>query len=150
MSTPNSNPTRTHVMAPAASTCWHNDMLTLSENIILQHAPALIACRRQLTTSANHDATDSPWLQQVDRFIDNVLDASGAHVNRSPEIAAAIKIMLPERSSYPRSSPPRRPIQIARVTSHACTIPTIDSVSNPSSATPPMRKPTLRFAGSAI
>jgi hypothetical protein len=40
--------------------------------------------------------------------------------------------------------------QIGRVISHAWTIPTIDSTSNPSNAIPAMRKPELRLAASAI
>jgi hypothetical protein len=41
-------------------------------------------------------------------------------------------------------------IQTGRVTSQAWTIPTIDATSNPSSATPAMRKPELRLAASAM
>jgi hypothetical protein len=78
----------------APPTSWHNNMLALSEYIISQHAADLIARRWQPTVSGTYALDESSWLQEVDSFIDDVLESSGAHVNRSPELLRAVQWMI--------------------------------------------------------
>jgi len=72
---------RAQAKAALVSTSWHNDMLALSESIIMKHAAELISRRRQLTITSNHGLDDSRWLQDVECFIDgaprNVCGLSG-------------------------------------------------------------------------
>jgi hypothetical protein len=76
------------------STSLHNDMLALSESIILNHAAALTSRRRQLNLSSNHGQDDSRWQQEVESFIDEVIEASGCHVRSSPELLRAVRWMI--------------------------------------------------------
>jgi hypothetical protein len=80
--------------AALASTSLHNDMLALSESIILNHAAALTSLRRQLNLSSNHGQDDSQWQQEVESFIDEVIEASGCHVRSSPELLRAVRWMI--------------------------------------------------------
>jgi hypothetical protein len=56
---------RAQAKAALVSTSWHNDMLALSESIIVKHAAELISRRRQLTITSKHGLDDSRWLQEV-------------------------------------------------------------------------------------
>jgi hypothetical protein len=85
---------RVKAKAALESTSRHNDMLALSEAIILNHAAALTALRRQLNLSSNHAKDDSRWLHQVECFIDQVIEASGGHVRSSPELLRAVRWMI--------------------------------------------------------
>jgi hypothetical protein len=82
---------RARAKAALVSTSWHNDMLTLSESIIVKHTATLISRRRQLTTNS---LDDSRWLQEVECFIDEVVEASGGHVRSSPERLQAVRWMI--------------------------------------------------------
>ena len=66
-------------------------MLALSESIILEHTATLISRRRQLTTTS---PDDSRWLQEVECFIDEIVEASGGHVRSSPERLQAVRWMM--------------------------------------------------------
>ena len=80
--------------AAVSSTSWHNDMLALSESIVVKHAAELTDRRRQLTITSNHGQDDSRWLQEVDCFIDEFIEKSGGHVRSSPERLRAVKWMI--------------------------------------------------------
>jgi hypothetical protein len=85
---------RTREKAALVSTSWHNDMLALAEAIILNHAGALTSRRRQLNLSSNHGQGDSRWLQDVESFIDEIIEASGCQVRSSPELLRAVRWMI--------------------------------------------------------
>jgi aspartyl/asparaginyl beta-hydroxylase (cupin superfamily) len=85
---------RVQAKAALESTSWHNDMLALSESIILNHAAALTSLRRQLYLPSNHGKDNSGWLHEVESFIDEVIEASGAHVRSSPELLRAVRWMI--------------------------------------------------------
>jgi hypothetical protein len=85
---------RARARAALVSTSWHNNMLVLSESIIVKHAAELISRRRQLTMSSNHGVEDSRWLQEVELFIDEVLEGSGGHVRSSSERLRAVRWMI--------------------------------------------------------
>lgn len=85
---------RARARAALLSTSWHNDMLVLSESIIVKHAAELISRRRQLTMTSNHGVEDSRWLQEVELFIDEVLEGSGGHVRSSSERLQAVRWMI--------------------------------------------------------
>jgi hypothetical protein len=78
--------------AALASTSWHNNMLALSESIVVKHAAELTNRRRQLSITSNVD--DSCWLQEVECFIDEVIEKSGGHVRSSPERLQAVRWMI--------------------------------------------------------
>lgn len=80
--------------AGLASTSWHNNMLALSESIIVKHSAELISRRSQLTRTSNHGKDNSRWLHQVESFIDEVIEASGCHVRSSPELLRAVRWMI--------------------------------------------------------
>lgn len=81
--------------AALASTSWHNNMLALSESVIVKHAAALTSRRRQLTMTSSHGIDDdSGWIQEVERFIDEVIEESGGHVRSSPERLRAVRWMI--------------------------------------------------------
>lgn len=81
--------------ADLVSTSWHNNMLVLSEFIIMEHAAELIARRRQLTVTSDCGHIDeSQWLQAVDCFIEEILEPSGGHVIGSPERLRAVRWMI--------------------------------------------------------
>lgn len=85
---------RTRAKAALVSTSWHNSVLNLSELIILKYAPALTARRRQLTLTSNGVLDESRWLQDVECFIDEVIDKAGGHVRSSPERLRAVRWMI--------------------------------------------------------
>ena len=85
---------RVKAKAALASTSWHNEMLALSESLIVKHAAELTGRRRQLTLTSNHGLGDSRWLQEVECFIDQVIDKSGGHVRSSPERLRAVRWMI--------------------------------------------------------
>jgi hypothetical protein len=81
--------------AGLVSTSWHNNMLALSEFIIMEHAAELTARRRQLTVTSAYGLTDeSRWLQEVDSFIEQFIEPSGGHVMGSPERLLAVRWMI--------------------------------------------------------
>jgi hypothetical protein len=93
--------------AALVSTSWHNDMLALSESIIVKHAAELIVRRRQLTTTSNFGLDDSRWLQEVESFIDEVIEESAGHVRNSPELLRAVRWMIASATAQfasPRAS----------------------------------------------
>jgi len=69
-------------------------MLALSESIIMKHAAELNARRRQLAMTSNHGQDDRRWLQDVESFIDEVIETSGGHVKNSPELLRAARWMI--------------------------------------------------------
>jgi hypothetical protein len=85
---------RVKAKAALVSISWHNDMLALSESIIVKHAAELISRRRQLTITSKHGLDDSRWLQEVECFIDEVFEKSGGHVRSSPERLQAVRWMI--------------------------------------------------------
>ena len=85
---------RVKAKAALVSISWHNDMLALSESIILKHAAELTSRRRQLTITSKHGLDDSRWLQEVECFIDEVIEKSGGHVRSSPERLQAVRWMI--------------------------------------------------------
>jgi hypothetical protein len=85
---------RVKAKAALTSTSWHNEMLALSESLIVKHAAELTGRRRQLTLTSNHGLHDSRWLQEVECFIDQVIDKSGGHVRSSPERLRAVRWMI--------------------------------------------------------
>jgi hypothetical protein len=85
---------RARAKATRESTSWHNNMLALSEAIILKHAAALMTRRKQFTLTSNHGVDDSRWLQEVECFIDEVIEESGGHARSSPERLRAVRWMI--------------------------------------------------------
>jgi hypothetical protein len=85
---------RVKAKADLVSTSWHNDMLTLSESIIVKHAAELISRRRQLTRTSNHGLDDTRWLHEVECFIDEAIEKSGGRVRSSPERLRAVRWMI--------------------------------------------------------
>ena len=85
---------RAQAKADLVSTSWHNDVLTLSESIVVKHAAELIVRRRQLTRTSNHGLDNSRWLHEVECFIDEVIEKSGGHVRSSPERLRAVRWMI--------------------------------------------------------
>jgi hypothetical protein len=85
---------RARAKAALVSTTWHNNVLNLSESLIVKHAAELMSRRRQLTLTSNHGLDDSRWLQEVECFIDQVIDKSGGHVRSSPERLRAVRWMI--------------------------------------------------------
>ena len=85
---------RAGAKAALVSTSWHNDMLALSESIIVKHAAELISRRRQLTMTSNHGFDESRWLHEIECFIDEVIEKSGGHVRSSPERLQAVRWMI--------------------------------------------------------
>jgi hypothetical protein len=85
---------RARAKAALVSSSWHNNMLVLSESIVAEHAAELIIRRRQLTTTSNYGLDDSRWLQEVECFIDEVIEESGGHVRSSSELLRAVRWMI--------------------------------------------------------
>lgn len=85
---------RAREKAALISTSWHNSVLNLSEFIILKYASVLTVRRRQLTLTSNGGVGDSRWLQEVECFIDEVIDKSGGHVRSSAERLRAVRWMI--------------------------------------------------------
>jgi hypothetical protein len=100
---------------PVPTSC-HNNMLVLSELIIMEHAAELTLRRRQLTvTSAYGSIDESQWLRELDSFIERTIEPSGAHVTGSPELLLAVRWMIGSAtaqfaSSRAAFSPDRGPI----------------------------------------
>jgi hypothetical protein len=94
--------------AAPASTSWHNDMLALSESIIVKHAAELTDRRRQLTITSILD--DSRWLQEVECFIDEVIEESGGHVRNFPELLRAVRWMI--ASATTQFASPAAPVSL--------------------------------------
>jgi len=69
-------------------------MLALSESIIVKHAAELISRRRQLTITSQYGLDESRWLQEVECFIDEVIEKSGGHVRSSIERLQAVRWMV--------------------------------------------------------
>jgi hypothetical protein len=90
--------------AALASTSWHNNMLVLSESLIVKHSAELISRRRQLTSTSNCGQDDSRWLQEVECFIDEVIEKSGGHVKSSPELLRAVRWMIASATAQFASS----------------------------------------------
>ena len=95
---------RVEAKAALASTSRHNEMLALSESLIVKHAAELMSRRRQLTLTSNHGLGDSRWLQEVECFIDEVIEKSGGHVRSSPELLRAVRWMIASATAQFRSS----------------------------------------------
>jgi hypothetical protein len=87
-------------------------MLVLSESIVLHHAEALVSRRRQLAIDSNHGRDDSLWQLEVERFIDEVIEASGAHVRSSPELLRAVRWMIAGATA--QLAAPTRPVSLDR------------------------------------
>ena len=69
-------------------------MLARSESIIVKHAAELMTRRRQLTMTPSDGLPDSQWLQEVECFIDEVVEKSAGHVRSSPELLRAVRWMI--------------------------------------------------------
>jgi HJR/Mrr/RecB family endonuclease len=77
------------------STTWHDNTLIRSEFIITQHTSELIVRRRQLTTTSNYGLVDdSLWLQEVEFFIDEVIDKSGGEIRSSGTSLQTVRQMI--------------------------------------------------------
>jgi hypothetical protein len=85
---------RARAKAALVSTSWHNNVLNLSEFLIVKHAAELISRRSQLTITSSGGQDDSRWLQEVECFIDQVIDKSGGHVRSSPDRLRAVRWMI--------------------------------------------------------
>lgn len=85
---------RARAKAALASTSWHNKMLALAESIIVKHIAALTSRRRQLTMTSSQGLDDSGWLQELECFIDEVIEVSGGHVRSSPKRLQAVRWMI--------------------------------------------------------
>jgi hypothetical protein len=85
---------RARAKAALVSTSWHNTVLNLSESLVDKHAAELNSRRRQLTPPSNSAPNDSRWLQEVESFIDRVIDKSGLYVRSSPERLRAVRWMI--------------------------------------------------------
>jgi hypothetical protein len=75
-------------------------MLALSESIIVKHAAELTSCRRQLAVTSNHGLQDPRWLQEVECFIDEVIEKSGGHVKNEPELLRAVRWMIASATAH--------------------------------------------------
>ena len=95
---------RARAKAALVSTSWHNNVLNLSESLIVKHAAELTSRRRQLTLTSNHGQEDSRWLQEVECFIDQVIDKSGGHVRSSTERLRAVRWMIASATAQFASS----------------------------------------------
>ena len=80
--------------AAPSSTSWHNDMLALSESIVVAHAAYLSDRRRQLTIASIRGQDDFRWLHEVECFIDEFIEKSGGHVRSSPGRLQAVRWMI--------------------------------------------------------
>jgi restriction system protein len=77
------------------STESHDNALIRSEFTITQHTAELIVRRRQLTITSNYGLTDdSQWLQEVEFFIDEVIDKSGGEVRCTPARLCTVRQMI--------------------------------------------------------
>jgi HJR/Mrr/RecB family endonuclease len=73
----------------------HDNTLIRSEFNITQHTAELMVRRRQLTTTSNYGLVDdSLWLQEVEFFIDEVIDKSGGEVRSSTAQLCTVRKMI--------------------------------------------------------
>jgi HJR/Mrr/RecB family endonuclease len=73
----------------------YDNTLIRSEFLLMQHAPELIVRRRQLTTTSNYGLVDdSQWSQEVEFFIDEVIDKSGGEVRNSTARLCTVRQMI--------------------------------------------------------
>jgi hypothetical protein len=91
-------------LAKGALASTHNDMLALSESIIVKHAAELTARRRQLTITSPYGQDDSRWLPEVECFIDEIIEVSGCHVRSSPDLLRAVRWMIASATAQFASS----------------------------------------------
>jgi len=86
--------------ATVALASWHKNMLILSESIINEHAAELAIRRKQLTSTSNYGLVDqSKWLQEVEFFIDEIIEESGGHVRNSPQRLQAVRVMIEQATA---------------------------------------------------
>ena len=85
-------------------------MLALTEHIVAAHAADLIARRRLLTVASNDGWDESRWLKEVECFVDEVIEESGCHVKRSPELLQAVQWMI--ASATARFASSQAPISV--------------------------------------
>ncbi len=102
---------RARAQAALVSTSWHNDMLTLSESIVVKHAAELSERRRQLAMNSNYGQDDARWLQDVESFIDEMIEPSGPHVKNSPALLRAVRWMI--GSATTQFATPQMPCAVA-------------------------------------
>jgi restriction system protein len=92
-----------HALASRRATAlasWHRNMLTLSESIINEHAAELAIRRRQLTSTSNYGLVDqSKWLQEVEFFIDEIIEESCGHVGNSPQRLQEVRVMIEQATA---------------------------------------------------
>jgi HJR/Mrr/RecB family endonuclease len=73
----------------------HDNALIRSEFLITQHTDELIIRRRQFTTTSIYGLVDdSQWLQEVEFFIDEVIDKSGGEVRSSTAQLCTVRKMI--------------------------------------------------------
>jgi hypothetical protein len=73
----------------------HDNTLMRSEFLITQHTVELTVRRRQLTTTSNYGLVDdSQWLQEVDFFIDEVIEEADGDVKISPDRLRTLRCMI--------------------------------------------------------
>ena len=99
--------------AALASTSWHNNMLALSESIIVKHASELTVRRGQLTITSDYGQDNSRWLLEVECFIDEVIEKSGGHVRSSPERLQAVRWMIASATAQFASLGTSLPVDVA-------------------------------------
>jgi restriction system protein len=81
--------------ASVVSTASHDNTLIRSEFLITQHTAELNIRRRQLTTTSNYGLVDdSQWLQEVDFFIDEVIEEADDDVKISPDRLRTVRCMI--------------------------------------------------------
>jgi restriction system protein len=69
--------------------------LALADVIIAEHAAELTIRRKQLTVTRNYGVVDdSKWLQDVDFFIDELIEGAGGEIRRSPERLQLVMEMI--------------------------------------------------------
>jgi hypothetical protein len=95
---------RARAKTALVSTSWHSNVLNVSEGLIEKHAAKLTVRRRQLTPTSTSALDDSRWLQEVESFIDQVIDKSGLHVRSSPDRLRAVRWMIASATAQYASS----------------------------------------------
>jgi hypothetical protein len=98
--------------ASLVSTSWHNSVLNLAEFIVIKHTAELNIRRREFTSSSSHGLDDTRWLQEVESFIDEVIEESGCHARGSPQCLRAVRWMI--ASATAQFSSPRTPNSVER------------------------------------
>jgi hypothetical protein len=96
---------RARAKADFVTSSWHNNVLNVSESVVAKHAAELTVRRKQLTiTSSQGLLDDSRWLEEVECFIAEVIDASGAYVRSSPGRLRAVRWMIASATAQFASS----------------------------------------------